>query len=71
MTQEFVLINQKTLIIGANSAIAKALAIKVAGIKGTGLIVISRNISFYTQFQEANIQHIEVADSIYCFICTK
>lgn len=62
MIQEHVLINQKTLIIGANSAIAKALAIKVADIQNTGLIVISRNIAAYTQSPLANTEHIEVAD---------
>ncbi len=56
------MINQKTLIIGANSAIAKALAINVSGIEDTGLIVISRNISAYTQSPLVNTQHIEVAD---------
>lgn len=56
------MINQKTLIIGANSAIAKALAIKVTGIQGTGLIVISRNISAYTKSPLAHTEHIEVAD---------
>lgn len=62
MIQESALINQKTLIIGANSAIAKALAIKVTGIQGTGLIVISRNISAYVESPLVNTEHIEVAD---------
>ena len=62
MIQEHTLINKKTLIIGANSAIAKALAIKVANIHNTGLIVISRNIATYTQLALANTEHIEVAD---------
>ena len=62
MIQEPVLINQKTLIIGANSAIAKALAVKVADTQNTGLIVISRNIAAYTQSPLANTKHIEVPD---------
>ncbi len=41
--------NQTTLIIGANSEIAKALAIKIIADNSSNLIVISRDISFYQQ----------------------
>jgi NAD(P)-dependent dehydrogenase (short-subunit alcohol dehydrogenase family) len=53
--------NQTTLIIGANSEIAKALAIKVIANNGSNLIVVSRDISFYQQdlFNSATVIPIE------------
>lgn len=53
--------NQTTLIIGANSDIAKALAQQVIINKGSELIVISRNIDFYQQkaFNQTNVIPIE------------
>jgi NAD(P)-dependent dehydrogenase (short-subunit alcohol dehydrogenase family) len=49
--------NPTTLIIGANSEIAKALATKVINEGDTQLIVVSRNIDFYNapKFDESNI----------------
>lgn len=53
--------NQTTLIIGANSEIAKALAQQVITEKNSGLIVISRNIDFYQQdkFNQAKVLRVE------------
>ena len=53
--------NQTTLIIGANSDIAKALAQQVITDKDSALIVVSRNIKFYQQeaFNQANVIPVE------------
>jgi NAD(P)-dependent dehydrogenase (short-subunit alcohol dehydrogenase family) len=50
-----------TLIIGANSDIAKAIALKVIEDEDTQLIVLSRNIDFYQQkaFNQANVIQIK------------
>lgn len=58
---------QQTLIIGANSGIAKALATEIAtSSPQTGLIVISRDLSFYQsltkQFNSIDINKIELED---------
>lgn len=52
---------QTTLIIGANSEIAKALALQVFSQKNAELIVVSRNIDFYQQerFQNSHIIAVE------------
>jgi NAD(P)-dependent dehydrogenase (short-subunit alcohol dehydrogenase family) len=53
-----------TLIIGANSGIAKALALEVLNENNTKLIVISRNIKFYQHalFNDSKIIHINSYD---------
>lgn len=53
--------NQATLIVGANSEIAKALALKIIESPEKQLIVVSRNIDFYQQsvFIQANVIQIE------------
>lgn len=53
--------NLTTLIIGANSEIAKSLALKVIENKASQLVVISRNIDFYQQkiFENATVISIE------------
>jgi len=55
---------QTTLIIGANSGIAKALALSVLNENNTKLIVISRNIKFYQQplFDDSEVIHINSYD---------
>ena len=60
MSKELVMTKKTTLIIGANSDIAKALALKVIADKQTQLIVLSRNISFYQQqqFSQAAVIHV-------------
>lgn len=52
---------QTTLIIGANSEIAKALALQVISQQNTELIVVSRNIDFYQQerFQKSSVIAVE------------
>lgn len=54
--------NQATLIIGANSDIAKALALKVITLNPKNLIVISRNIDFYQHPSFAQVTVIKVED---------
>jgi len=53
--------SQTTLIIGANSEIAKALALKTIANNNSTLIVVSRDISFYQQniFDSATVIAIE------------
>ena len=60
MTKELVMTKKTTLIIGANSDIAKAIALKVIEDKDAQLIVLSRNITFYQQaaFNQANVIEI-------------
>jgi len=53
--------NQTTLIVGANSEIAKALAEQVLTKNNQKLIVVSRNIEFYQQAQFNNVNVIPVA----------
>lgn len=52
--------NQTTLIVGANSEIAKALAQQVLTQHNQQLIVVSRNLEFYQQPQFANTNIISV-----------
>ncbi|NMP30397.1 SDR family NAD(P)-dependent oxidoreductase [Thalassotalea sp. M1531] len=52
--------NITTLIIGANSEIAKAIAQQIVNEEASHLIVISRDTSFYNQPMFANITTIEV-----------
>ena len=54
--------NQTTLIIGANSAIAKALALQTIKEDDTQLIVVTRDISFYQHEQFNNSKVISVKD---------
>jgi NAD(P)-dependent dehydrogenase (short-subunit alcohol dehydrogenase family) len=60
------MINQKTLIIGANSDIGKAIAAQVQGSKNTGLILISRDLSHYNSvdvdIKNTHVQKIIVKD---------
>jgi len=53
--------NQTTLIIGASSGIAKALAQQVISDENSTLIVVSRNIEFYQQdkFNQAKVIRVE------------
>ena len=60
MSKELVMTKKTTLIIGANSDIAKALALKVIEDKQRQLIVLSRNISFYQQEQFNQAKVIQV-----------
>jgi NAD(P)-dependent dehydrogenase (short-subunit alcohol dehydrogenase family) len=55
------MINQATLIIGANSGIARALANQIVGDKHSQLIVVSRNITYYQQtlFNKATVLSVE------------
>lgn len=48
MQQELVMVNQQTLIIGANSDIAKAIAKQTRANSDIGLILVSRDLSYYT-----------------------
>ena len=52
--------NQTTLIIGANSEIAKALALHVITCTDSSLIVVSRNVEFYQQDKFAQAKVISV-----------
>ena len=54
--------NQTTVIIGANSDIAKALALQVIGNKNTQLVVISRDVTFYNNNTFAQAEVISVAN---------
>ena len=54
--------NQTTLIIGANSAIAKALALQVIKESDTKLIVVTRDTSFYQHEQFNNSKVISIKD---------
>ncbi|GAA5141523.1 SDR family NAD(P)-dependent oxidoreductase [Thalassotalea piscium] len=54
------MINQQTLIIGANSNIAKALVDQIQQYSNVGLILISRDLSDYSQID--NLQKITVQD---------
>ena len=54
--------NQTTLIIGANSAIAKALALQVIKESDTKLIVVTRDICFYQHEQFNNSKVISIKD---------
>ena len=60
------MINQQTLIIGANSDIAKALALQLIASKTTGLILISRDVSaddlLYRDRNNSNVNIITVKD---------
>lgn len=56
------MIKPRTLIIGANSGIAQALATEVTSRDDNGLIVISRDTTFYTQSNLLKTAHIEVDD---------
>lgn len=53
------MVNQQTLIIGANSDIAKAIAKQIQDSDNVGLILVSRDLSFYSQdFLAANSDRI-------------
>ena len=54
--------NQTTLIIGANSAIAKALALQVIKESDTKLIIVTRDTSFYQHEQFNNSKVISIKD---------
>lgn len=56
--------NRTTLIVGANSDIAKALALKIANSESSALIIVSRDISFYQQALFSHATVIETAN--YC-----
>ncbi len=60
--KELVMTNQTTLIIGANSAIAKALALQVIKESDTKLIVVTRDTSFYQHEQFNNSKVISIKD---------
>jgi hypothetical protein len=59
-TKERVMKNETTLIIGANSEIAKAIAQKIVNDEKPNLIVISRDTSYYNQPMFANTITIAV-----------
>ena len=54
--------NQTSLIIGANSEIAKALALLLVDDINTHLVVITRNVDFYQQDNFAESKVIKVDD---------
>ncbi|PKH05978.1 SDR family NAD(P)-dependent oxidoreductase [Moritella sp. Urea-trap-13] len=56
------MIRKQTLIIGANSVIAKAIAAKVPTDSEIGLIVISRDLNAYSEMCDANVKKITVPD---------
>ena len=60
------MITQKTLIIGANSDIGKAISIQIQGSENTGLILISRRLSndnsAHSDVQSPNVKKITVKD---------
>lgn len=56
------MINQRTVIIGANSGIAKALVAQTSKNAEQGIIIISRNLSAYTDTEPARVHKIEVND---------
>jgi len=60
--KELVMTNQTTLIIGANSAIAKALALQVIKESDTKLIIVTRDTSFYQHEQFNNSKVISIKD---------
>jgi len=62
VNKEPVMTNPTTLIIGANSEIAKALALQTVNESNNGLIVINRDPSFYQQPLFRNSKVITLAD---------
>lgn len=56
------MINQRTVIIGANSGIAKALVAQISKNAEQGIIIISRNLSAYNETEPARVHKIEVDD---------
>lgn len=59
------MVNQQTLIIGANSDIAKAIAEQVQASEDIGLILVSRDLSYYqnTAFKHATLLTVENYES--------
>lgn len=60
--KEHVMTNQTTLIIGANSTIAKSIALQIIKDNNYKLIVVSRDITFYQQQQFTHSKIISVED---------
>lgn len=60
--KELAMKNQTSLIIGANSEIAKALALLLVDDINTNLVVITRNVDFYQQDHFAECKVIKVDD---------
>ena len=56
------MINQQTLIVGANSGIAKAIAVQLLSNETIGLTLISRDLSAYSGIKCANVNRIKVTD---------
>ena len=56
------MLNQQTLIIGANSDIAKAIAKQVQASENNGLILVSRDLSYYRNIASERITLITVQD---------
>lgn len=62
MIQEYVLINQRTLIVGANSGIAKELAVLISRQLTEEITVISRDTSAYTKLALPSVNKIDMTD---------
>lgn len=60
MKEEFVMTKKISLIIGANSAIAKALALNIQNSGNTSLIVVSRDTEFYQNSIFSGIKLVQV-----------